>query len=63
MARSGSGIKLVLSLDSDHHPLPETTYRGDPVVLYVLQVEKSYNLPKYLYSPTLASQVDPVQSI
>lgn len=63
MARSESGIKIVLSLDSDHHPLPETTYRWDPVVLRVLQVEKSRNLPNYLHSPTLASQVHPVQPL
>jgi hypothetical protein len=44
-ARSGSGFKLVLSLDSDHHPLPETTYRGDPVALCVLQPEKVTTYP------------------
>jgi hypothetical protein len=60
---SGSGSKLVLSLDSDHHPLPETTYRGDPVVLCVLQVGKSRYLPNYLHSPTLASEIDPVRSL
>jgi hypothetical protein len=60
---SGSGSKLVLSLDSDHHPLPETTYRGDPVVLCVLQVEKVTTYTTICILPRLASQVDPVRSL